>query len=91
MAKYLVFSSTTPFFSLEISQILENSKVVSVRGDGHCLIYAWEIALRASANSQFKSSYDILRRLIHMDFSKNLFIFQFSFFVLAIQKSFMYI
>ena len=72
MGKYLVFSSTNPFFRLEISQILENSKVVSVRGDGHCLIYAWEIALRASANSQFKPSYDILRSLIHMEFNKNL-------------------
>ena len=61
MGKYLVFSSTNPFFRLEISQILENSNVVSVRGDGHCLIYAWEIALHALLNSQIKPSYDILR------------------------------
>ena len=67
MGKYLVFSSTTPFFRLELSQILENSKVVSVRGDGHCLIYAWEIALRASANSQFKPSYDILRSFKNLE------------------------
>ena len=72
MGKSLVFSSTTPFFRLEISQILENSKLVSVRGDGHCLIYAWELALRGSANSQFKPFYDILRSLIHMEFNKNL-------------------
>ena len=72
MGKYLFFSSITHFFRLEISQILENSKVVSVRGDGHCLIYAWEIALRASASSHFKLSYDILRSLIHMEFNKNL-------------------
>ena len=72
MGKYLVFSSTTLFFRLEISQILENSKVLSVQGDGHCLLYAWEIALPASANSQLKPPYDILRSLIHMEFNKNL-------------------
>lgn len=72
MGKYLFFSFITHFFRLEIQQILENSKVVSVRRDGHCLIYAWEIALRASASSHFKLSYDILGSLIHMEFNENL-------------------
>ena len=68
----LSFFINYPFFRLGISQILENSKVVSILGVGHCLMHAWEIALRASANSQFKPNYDILRSLIHMEFNKNL-------------------
>ena len=51
--------------------MLQTSKVYSVSGDGHCLLYSWEVALVSSDKTKFKPSYDVLHNLIYMEFQNN--------------------
>ena len=48
------------------------TKIYPVPGDGHCLIYSWEIALMDSEKAQFEPSYDVLRSLINMEFQRSI-------------------
>ena len=51
--------------------MLQTSKVYSVSGDGHCLLYSWEVALVESNKTKFKPSYEVSRNLIYMEFQNN--------------------
>ena len=61
----------TSYFSSNISKFLESSKVYDVLRDGHCLVYSWEVALRASNATNFKASYEALLCLIDMEVKRN--------------------
>ena len=61
----------TSCFSSSISKFLESSKVYDVLGDGHCLVYSWKVALRASNTTDFKPSYEALLCLIAMEVERN--------------------
>ena len=54
-------------FRLQISNSFDNIRIVSVPGDGHCLMYAWEIGLKASTHSKLKPNYEFLCQLIEFE------------------------
>ena len=56
------------FLRLETAKTFHGTKIYLVPGDGHCLIYSWEIALIDSEKAQFEPSYDVLRNLTNMEF-----------------------
>ena len=58
-------------FSSNIPKFLQSSKVYDVLGDGHCLIYSWKVALRASNTADFKPLYEALLCLIDMEVKRN--------------------
>ena len=61
----------TSCFSSNISKFLQSSKDYDVLGDGHCLVYSWEVALRASNTTDFKPPYEALLCLIDMEVKRN--------------------
>ena len=61
----------TSCLSSNISKFLQSSKVYDVLGDGHCLIYFWKLALRASITTDFKPLYEALLCLIDMEVKRN--------------------
>ena len=61
----------TSFFSSNISKFLQSTKVYDALGDGHCLVYSWEVALRGSNTTDFKPSYEALLCLIDMEVKRN--------------------
>ena len=52
---------------LQISNSFDNIEIVSVPGDGHCLIHAWEIGLKNSSSSKHKLTYEFLCQLIEFE------------------------
>ena len=61
----------TSCFSSSISKFLQSSKVYDVLGDKHCLVYSWEVTLRASNTTNFKPWYEALFCLIDMEVKRN--------------------
>ena len=43
--------------------------IIEVPGDGHCLLYAWEIALNVSEVAEMKPTYEELKNLVIQDFA----------------------
>ena len=58
-------------FSSNILKFLQSSKVYGVVGDGHCLVYSWEVVLRASNATDFKPSQEALLCLIDTKVKRN--------------------
>ena len=60
------------FLRCKTAETIPETRIYPVPGDGHCLIYSWEIAMVDSEKAQFKPSYNDLRYRIHQEFQSNM-------------------
>ncbi|XP_066936516.1 uncharacterized protein [Clytia hemisphaerica] len=47
----------------------DQRSIIQVPGDGHCLLYSWVIALRASEKSGIRPSYEELKAMLRQSFA----------------------
>ena len=68
----LNFSDAIRIFLFNYSiDLPDNYLVIPVPGDGHCILYSWEIAMSASLVSKIKPSYLALLDMTRMEFMTN--------------------